>query len=72
MLSCSFASSRLYATKFLHVLLRTSASKHESFRNWAIEMLVNQLYDENQSVSMVALNALNEASDNRVSILYND
>ncbi|XP_065214421.1 rapamycin-insensitive companion of mTOR isoform X2 [Planococcus citri] len=64
-LSCNFVSSRMYGTKYLHVLLRTSASKHESFRNWAIEMLANQLHDDNNAISSIALNALNEAADNK-------
>lgn len=72
MLSCTYVSSRLYATKFLHILLRTSASNHVSFRNWSIEMLTNQLYDENQTIKMIALNALNEAADNEVSNPQND
>lgn len=29
-------------------------------------MLVNQLYDENQAISMIALSALNEAVDDKV------
>lgn len=32
-------------------------------------MLVNQLYDENETISMIALNALNEAVDKKVGIL---
>lgn len=64
-LSCNYVSSRLYATKFLQVLLRIRAWNHEDFCNWLIEMLVNQLYDDNQTIAMVALNALNEAADNK-------
>lgn len=69
-LSCNYVSSRLYATKFLQVLLRIRAWNHEDFCNWLIEMLVNQLYDDNQTIAMVALNALNEAADNKVSYCF--
>lgn len=66
-LSCRFASSRLYATKYLLVLLRIGVKKSRNFQHWVIEMLINQLYDENQTIAMIALNLLNEASDYKVS-----
>lgn len=65
-LSCKQVSSRLYATKFLHVLLRTPLRKHRDYVSWVIELLVNQLYDENKAISLAAINALDEACDCKV------
>uniref|UniRef100_A0A1B6C0I0 Rapamycin-insensitive companion of mTOR domain-containing protein n=1 Tax=Clastoptera arizonana TaxID=38151 RepID=A0A1B6C0I0_9HEMI len=62
-LSCKQVPSRLFATKFLHVLLRTPIRKHKDYFTWVIEILVNQLYDENKTVSLAAINALDEACD---------
>ncbi|CAH0381377.1 unnamed protein product [Bemisia tabaci] len=64
-LSSPKVSARLYTTKYLHILLRTQLNVKENLTKWVIETLVNQLYDESKAVSIVAINALNEACDYR-------
>lgn len=54
---------RLYATKHLRVLLRASV---EFFSNWGIELLVTQLHDRNKTISMEALEILDEACEDKV------
>lgn len=53
-------SGRLYATKFLRVLLRT---RIPMFRSWGMEVLVTQLYDQSRAVAMAALNVVDEACE---------
>ncbi|KAJ8979985.1 hypothetical protein NQ317_016648 [Molorchus minor] len=57
-LICNLESSRLYATQFLHILLRAN---NPLFSSWAIQLLVNQLYDKSRSVYLSALSTLHEA-----------
>lgn len=54
---------RLYATKHLRVLLRANV---EFFSNWGIELLVTQLHDRNKTISMEALDILDEACEDKV------
>ncbi|KAM6975890.1 rapamycin-insensitive companion of mTOR-like [Tautogolabrus adspersus] len=56
---------RLYATKHLRVLLRAGV---EFFSNWGIELLVTQLYDRNKTVSMEALDILDEACEDKANL----
>ncbi|VVC26551.1 Hypothetical protein CINCED_3A000587 [Cinara cedri] len=68
-LSCSQQKSRLYATRFLRVLLRFNAHRAEDVVAtgfWILELLISQTSDDNSVVSMAALDALDEACD------YND
>nr|XP_023027367.1 rapamycin-insensitive companion of mTOR [Leptinotarsa decemlineata] len=59
-LTCGWESSRLYATQFLHILLRAG---NPFFSSWAIQLLVNQLADKSRSVYLSALNTLHEACE---------
>ncbi|XP_050502878.1 rapamycin-insensitive companion of mTOR [Diabrotica virgifera virgifera] len=59
-ITCNQESSRLYATQFLHVLLRAG---NPLFSSWAIQLLVNQLYDKSRSIFLSALATLNEACE---------
>lgn len=59
-LTCNSESTRLYATQFLHVLLRAG---NPLFSTWAIQLLVNQLYDKSRSVYLSALATLHEACE---------
>lgn len=61
-LNCNSESSRLYATQFLHILLRAG---NPLFSTWAIQLLVNQLYDKSRSVYLSALATLHEACELR-------
>lgn len=54
---------RLYATKHLRVLLRANV---EFFSNWGMELLVTQLHDHNKTISMEALDILDEACEDKV------
>nr|XP_020511696.1 rapamycin-insensitive companion of mTOR-like [Labrus bergylta] len=56
---------RLYATKHLRVLLRAGV---EFFSNWGMELLVTQLYDRNKTVSMEALDILDEACEDKANL----
>ncbi|XP_059471780.1 rapamycin-insensitive companion of mTOR [Neocloeon triangulifer] len=53
-------SSRIYATKFLLVLVRAHV---KDFEEWGMELLVMQLYDINIQVSLAASEILDEACD---------
>ena len=59
-LTCKLESARLYATNFLRVLLRSEMS---DFHKWIIELLVQQLNDDSQSVCLSAIDILDEACD---------
>ncbi|XP_028296806.1 rapamycin-insensitive companion of mTOR-like isoform X3 [Gouania willdenowi] len=61
-LTAASDGSRLYATKHLRVLLRVGV---EFFSNWGIELLVTQLHDRCMTVSMEALDILDEASEDQ-------
>lgn len=65
-LVCKLDSARLYATNFLRVLLRTEM---KDFHKWVIELLVQQLSDENQSVCLSSLEILDEACDKQKNLL---
>lgn len=65
-LTCKLDSARLYATNFLRVLLRTEMP---DFHKWVIELLVQQLSDENLSVSLSAVDILDEACDKLENLL---
>lgn len=70
-LSCSQQKSRLYATRFLRVLLRFNAHRAEDVNTtgfWILESLISQTVDDNSVVSMAALDALDEACDYKVLI----
>ncbi|KAG5892421.1 hypothetical protein JTB14_003357 [Gonioctena quinquepunctata] len=59
-LTCNLESSRLYATQFLHILLRAG---NPLFSSWAIQLLVNRLFDKSRSVYLSALATLHEACE---------
>lgn len=68
-LSCSQQKSRLYATRFLRLLLRFNAHRAEDVATtglWILESLISQTLDDNQVVSTAALDALDEACDYKV------
>jgi rapamycin-insensitive companion of mTOR len=68
-LSCSQQKSRLYATRFLRILLRFNAHRAEDVvvtGFWILELLISQTADDNPIVSMAALDALDEACDYNV------
>jgi rapamycin-insensitive companion of mTOR len=68
-LSCSQQKSRLYATRFLRLLLRFNAHRAEDITTtglWILESLISQTLDDNQVVSTAALDALDEACDHKV------
>ncbi|XP_074598789.1 rapamycin-insensitive companion of Tor [Brevipalpus obovatus] len=59
-LACDIESARLYATKYLRVLLRIGS---EDFRDWALELLSQRLSDDSQAVVLAAIDVLEEACD---------
>ncbi|CAG9772448.1 unnamed protein product [Ceutorhynchus assimilis] len=59
-LTCNVKPSRLYATQFLLVLLRTG---YPSFAGWAVRLLCKQLEDEFSKVRLSALAILQEACE---------
>ena len=70
-LSCSQQKSRLYATRFLRILLRFNAHRAEDVvvtGFWILELLISQTVDDNPVVSMAALDALDEACDYNVQL----
>ena len=57
---------RIYATKFLGVLIR---SKAHNVAHWGIDLLIGQLFDQNSKiVPIVALNLLDEAADDKMNL----
>ncbi|XP_068166209.1 rapamycin-insensitive companion of mTOR-like isoform X2 [Antennarius striatus] len=56
---------RLYATKHLRVLLRAGV---EFFSSWGMELLVTQLHDHSKTVSMEALDILDEACEDKANL----
>ncbi|XP_028829344.1 rapamycin-insensitive companion of mTOR-like isoform X2 [Denticeps clupeoides] len=64
-LTAATDNCRLYATKHLRVLLRANV---EFFSNWGIELLVTQLHDRSKSVSMEALDILDEACEDKANL----
>lgn len=73
-LSCSQQKSRLYATRFLRMLLRFIAHRAENVSVtglWVLELLVSQTVDENTVVSKAAVDALDEACDYEVRRIKN-
>lgn len=59
-LTAKAEESRLYATKFLRVLLRLELL---DFRKWVLELLVTQLCDPSRAVMLAAASILDEACD---------
>lgn len=59
-------ASRMYATSYMRVLIR---AKVPDFVSWGISLLITQLYDTSSSIAMEALNIMNEACDEYVSVL---
>lgn len=55
-------SSRLYATNFMLVLLRVHVP---DFHKWALPLLVHQMYDECDSISLAAAGILLECCDQK-------
>jgi hypothetical protein len=64
-LSSPSESCRLYATRFMLVLIR---SRLPGLHRWATELLVDQLGDTKSSISLAAANILSEACDDPVLI----
>ncbi|XP_050533366.1 rapamycin-insensitive companion of mTOR [Daktulosphaira vitifoliae] len=65
-LSCSQQKSRLYATHYLRALLRFNAHSAENpviTGQWILELLILQINDDNSTIYMAALEALDEACD---------
>ncbi|KAK7933865.1 hypothetical protein WMY93_004761 [Mugilogobius chulae] len=56
---------RLYATKHLRVLLRAGV---DFFSSWGMELLVTQLHDHSKTVSMEALDILDEACEDKANL----
>lgn len=56
---------RLYATKHLGVILRTSVQK---FNEWAIQLLITQLYDPAMEVCQMAVRVLEETCNHKENI----
>ncbi|XP_078485410.1 rapamycin-insensitive companion of mTOR isoform X2 [Ciona intestinalis] len=55
-------ASRLYATGFLRVLLRTNCP---GFHHWGSELLTTQLFDRSNEVTAEAIDILHEACDDK-------
>ncbi|XP_034152753.1 rapamycin-insensitive companion of mTOR isoform X2 [Esox lucius] len=64
-LTAAADNCRLYATKHLRVLLRANV---EFFSNWGMELLVTQLHDRNKTISMEALDILDEACEDKANL----
>ncbi|XP_051967388.1 rapamycin-insensitive companion of mTOR [Xyrauchen texanus] len=64
-LTAATDNCRLYATKHLRVLLRANV---EFFSNWGMELLVTQLHDHNKTISMEALDILDEACEDKANL----
>ncbi|KAJ7987125.1 hypothetical protein DPEC_G00335510 [Dallia pectoralis] len=64
-LTAATDNGRLYATKHLRVLLRAGV---EFFSNWGMELLVTQLHDRNKTISMEALDILDEACEDKANL----
>ncbi|KAF7494820.1 Rapamycin-insensitive companion of mTOR [Sarcoptes scabiei] len=63
-LTSPIESSRIYATKFMRVLLRLGVP---DFSKWGVEFLITQLYDQSSAISHESLHILDEAcSENNV------
>ena len=57
---------RIYATKFLGVLLRAKA---HNVAHWGLDLITAQLFDqESRIVPIVALGILDEASDDKLNL----
>ena len=57
---------RIYATKFLGVLLR---SKSNNIAHWGLDLITGQIFDEESKiVPIVALNILDEAADDKMNL----
>lgn len=56
---------RLYATRHMRVLLR---AKMPFFNSWGLELLVPQLYDLDRQVALEAVEILDEACEEEVSL----
>lgn len=65
-LTSSLESARLYATKFIRVLLRCGLA---DFSKWAIDLLVTQLNDQSNVVCTETLDILDEACAENVGYL---
>ncbi|XP_076854812.1 rapamycin-insensitive companion of mTOR isoform X3 [Brachyhypopomus gauderio] len=64
-LTAASDNCRLYATKHLRVLLRANV---EFFSSWGVELLVTQLHDLSNIVSMEALDILDEACEEKANL----
>ena len=58
-------SCRLYATRFLGVLIR---SRTANVAQWGLELLVSQLFDNSKTVAWVALDLLEDACDDKMNL----
>lgn len=59
-LKCNIESSRLYATQFLLILLRSGIPE---FASWGIPLLIGQLKDQAKVISLCALSIIHEACE---------
>ena len=58
-------SCRLYATRFLGVLIR---SRTTNVAHWGIDLLVAQLFDESPMIAWAALDILDDACDDKMNL----
>ena len=58
-------SCRLYASRFLGVLIRSRTS---NVAQWGIQLLVSQLFDTSKTVAWVALHILEDACDDKMNL----
>ena len=56
----------MYATKFLHSLIRIGIGHNKFLMNFIIGLVVDQLGDENKNIAAIALATLQEACDSKV------
>ncbi|XP_074640196.1 rapamycin-insensitive companion of mTOR-like isoform X2 [Tubulanus polymorphus] len=64
-LTATSENARLYAAKFMRVLLRADVPFISS---WGMELLVTQLYDESSVVALEALSVIEEACEDEVNL----
>jgi len=62
-LNSATMETRLFGTQFLRVLLRT---RSPFFSKWGMELLVKQIEDVDKTISLAALNILEESVHDKV------
>ena len=64
----SLQKVKIYTASYLRIILRCNPS---SFSEWAISLIISLLHDESRTVASQALDVIDEACDNTVSIISN-